>query len=198
MYPKAVQEAINQIAKLPGLGRKSAERLALHLVRAPEPEVRVLAKSLARLKQEVCTCSQCFNLSDSDPCSICADPARDPGLLCVVESPADLAAMEAAGSFKGRYFVLAGPLSPLEGMGPEQLRLDRLLARARQNQVQEVIIATNPTTEGEATANLLAQALENTSLLVSRLGYGMPVGGDLKYMDGQTLARSLESRRKVD
>lgn len=198
MYPSAVQDLIASLGRLPGVGRKTAERLALHLVRAPAEEARGLARALARVKQEVRACSLCRNLADRDPCAICSDPQRDRGLVCVVESPADLAAMESAGAFKGLYHVLSGALDPLEGVGPGGVGLERLLERVRRDRVREVIIACNPTTEGEATADLIARALEPGGAVVTRLGYGIPVGGDLKYMDGLTLSRSLESRRKVD
>ena len=198
MYPRAVEALIASLCRLPGVGRKTAERLALHLVRAPAEEARGLAAALTAVKQQVRACSLCRNLADRDPCSICADPSRDRSLLCVVESPADLAALEAAGSFKGHYFVLAGALSPLDGVGPDNLHLDELLKRVKQGGVREVIIATNPTVEGEATADLLAHSLESDGVSITRLGYGMPVGGDLKYMDGLTLARSLASRKKVE
>ena len=186
------------LARLPGVGAKTAERLALHLVRAPAEEVRALARAIARVKDEVTTCSVCFNLAESDPCPICADPARDNGVLAVVETPADLMALEAAGSFRGRYHVLAGALSPLDGVGPDHLRLKELKARVAGGRVREVIVATNPTVEGEATADLVARALGPSGVLVTRLGYGMPVGGDLKYMDGLTLSRSLASRRRLE
>jgi recombination protein RecR len=151
-----------------------------------------------RLKEEVASCARCRNLSDKDPCSICSDPRRDSACLCVVETPADLAAMESAGTYQGLYYVLAGPMAPMRGIGPDQLRLGGLLKRIKDGQVKEVIIATNPTTEGEATADLLCRELSGSGVNLSRLGYGMPVGGDLKYMDGLTLKRSLESRRKMD
>jgi recombination protein RecR len=144
------------------------------------------------------TCSLCYNLTERDPCPICADPARERSLLCVVETPADLAALEAAGSFKGLYHVLNGALAPLDGVGPDDLRLGQLLARLQKGGVSEVIIATNPNVEGEATADLLAKSLAHSGVAITRLGYGVPVGGDLKYMDGLTLSRSLESRRKLD
>jgi len=198
VYPRAVQTLIKELSRLPGVGRKSAERLALHMVRAPAPQIRDLARAIDRVKQEVCTCSVCYNLADRDPCPICADPAREAGLLCVVETPADLAALEEAGAFKGLYHVLAGALAPLEGVGPESLRIKELLDRVAKGSVREVIIATNPTAEGEATADLVARNLAPTGILVTRLGYGVPVGADLKYMDGRTLSRSLESRRKLD
>jgi len=183
------------LCRLPGVGRKTAERLALHLARARPEEARALAAAVARVGAEVNTCARCRNLADRDPCVICADPARDSGLLCVVESPADLAAMEAAGAYRGLYFVLSGALAPLDGVGPGQLGLDALTRRAAEG-VRELIIATNSTVEGEATADLVAQSLARPGLLISRLGYGMPVGGDLKYIDGLTIARALESRRR--
>lgn len=198
MYPRGLQALMAALGRLPGIGPKSAERLALHLVRAPAEEVRALARAIARVKEEVATCSVCFNLAESDPCPICADPTRDDGLLAVVETPADLMALEAAKSFRGRYHVLAGSLSPLDGVGPEHLRLRELVSRVRALAVREVIIATNPTVEGEATADLVARALAGSGALVTRLGYGVPVGGDLKYMDGLTLSRSLASRRKLE
>lgn len=198
MYPRGLQALIAALGRLPGIGPKSAERLALHLVRAPAEEVRALTRAIARVKEEVATCLVCFNLAESDPCPICADPTRDDGLLAVVETPADLMALEAAKSFRGRYHVLAGSLSPLDGVGPEHLRLRELVSRVLALAVREVIIATNPTVEGEATADLVARALAGSGALVTRLGYGVPVGGDLKYMDGLTLSRSLASRRKLE
>lgn len=197
MYPPAVRNLIAALSRLPGVGVKTAERLALHLVRAPAGEVQALARAVAGVGA-VKTCSVCRNLTERDPCPICADPARDRFLLCVVESPADLAALEAAGSYKGLYHVLAGALDPLEGVGPEELVLGPLLARIKKGGVREVIIATNPTVEGEATADLLAKSLAASGAAITRLGYGVPVGGDLKYMDGLTLSRSLESRRRLD
>jgi len=197
MYPQAVRALIAALSRLPGVGAKTAERLALHLVRSPAGEVQTLARAVAGV-DAVKTCSVCHNLTERDPCPICADPGRDHALLCVVETPADLAALEAAGSYKGLYHVLAGALDPLEGVGPEELRLGPLLARVKKGGVREVIIASNPTVEGEATADLLAKALAGAGAALTRLGYGVPVGGDLKYMDGLTLSRSLESRRRLD
>ena len=198
MYPKSLANLIHALGRLPGIGPKTAERLALHLLRAPAEEVRSLARSLARLKDEVRACSVCFNLAESDPCPICADPGRDASQIMVVETPADLAALEAAGSYRGRYHVLAGALAPLEGVGPQHLRLAELVARVRQGDVREVILATNPTVEGEATADLVARSLAKCGAPVSRLGYGVPVGADLKYMDPITLGRSLASRRRLE
>jgi len=198
VYPRAVEALIASLSRLPGVGRKTAERLALHLVRAPAEEARALVAALTAVRQQVRACSLCRNLADRDPCAICADPGRDDSLLCVVESSADLAALEAAGAYKGRYFVLAGALAPLEGVGPDNLHLDELVKRVRQGGVKEVIVATNPTVEGEATADLIVRTLEPSQARLTRLGYGVPVGGDLKYMDGLTLARSLASRQKLD
>ncbi len=195
MYPRALANLQAALEKLPGIGRKGAERLALHLVRAPEEQVRALARALARLRDEVRLCSLCRNLADRDPCPICGDPGRERGQLCLVESPADLEALEAAGAYRGLYFVLAGVLAPLQGMGPRQLNLDELWRRLELGPVAEVIIATSATVEGEATASLLAQGLAGKNLAVTRLGYGLPVGGDLKYMDGLTLSRALAARR---
>ncbi len=196
MYPKAVNSLITALSRLPGIGPKTAERLALFLVRAPAGEVQALARAVAGVGA-VKSCGVCFNLTEQDPCPICADPGRDAASICVVETPADLAALEAAGSYRGRYHVLSGALAPLDGVGPDELRLGELVRRVRQGGVREVIIATNPTVEGEATADLVARALAGCGAMVTRLGYGMPVGGDLKYMDGLTLSRSLEARRKL-
>ncbi len=198
LYPKALQELIAALSRLPGIGRKTAERLSLHLVRAPESEARRLSQALARLRDQVRTCQVCRNLADSDPCPICSDPARDSATLCVVETPADLSALEAAGTYQGRYFVLAGALDPLEGVGPGELNLQDLVGRVKDGGVTEVIIATNPTVEGEATADLVRRSLQPSGVTITRLGYGMPVGGDLKYMDGVTLGRSLEARKKME
>ncbi|MBU4563585.1 MAG: recombination mediator RecR [Desulfarculus sp.] len=196
MYPKAVENLMAALSRLPGIGSKTAERLALFLVRAPAAEVQALARAVAGVGA-VKSCGVCFNLTERDPCPICADPGRDAASICVVETPADLTAMEAAGAYKGRYHVLSGALSPLDGVGPEALRLRELVRRVKQGGVREVIIATNPTVEGEATADLVARSLEGCAAAITRLGYGMPVGGDLKYMDGLTLSRSLASRSKL-
>lgn len=195
MYPKAVDNLMAAFCCLPGIGSKTAERLALFLVRAPVGEVQALARAVAGVGG-VKSCGVCFNLTERDPCPICANPNRDAATICVVETPADLTALEAAGSYGGRYHVLSGALAPLDGVGPEDLRLRELVHRVRQGGVKEVIIATNPTVEGEATADLVARSLDGCGAAVTRLGYGMPVGGDLKYMDGLTLSRSLEARKK--
>lgn len=198
MYPKGLSALIAALGRLPGIGPKSAERLALHLLRLPAAEVRGLAQAMLRVKEEVRACGICGNLAESDPCPICADPARDPAQIMVVETPADLTALETAHSFRGRYHVLAGALNPLEGIGPRELRLAELVARVKAGGVAEVIIATNPTVEGEATADLVAKSLAACAVNVTRLGYGVPVGADLKYMDPVTLGRSLAGRRRLE
>jgi len=197
-YPKALQALIAELARLPGLGPKSAERLALYLVQGPTERMQALARALEQVAGGVRACSLCRGLADRDPCPICDDPRRDPRLLCVVEGPAELNAMEAAGGYRGRYYVLGGALSPAQGVGPQQLELEGLVRRVRSGGVREVILATNPTSEGEATAHLLAEVLAPLGVRVTRLGYGLPVGADLKYVDGLTLSRALESRRRLD
>jgi len=196
-YPQAVERLIAAFGRLPGVGRKTAERYALHLLRGPSRQARELAAALGAVSL-VTTCSTCRNLTESDPCPICADPHRDPSTICVVETPADLSAMESAGTYRGRYHVLAGGLDPLEGVGPEETKVAELAARVAGGGVREVIVATSPTVEGEATADMVARALSRHGVPVTRLGYGVPVGADLKYMDELTLSRSLESRRKME
>lgn len=192
----AIDRLVANLKRLPGIGEKSASRLAFFLLGAPDSLVADLADSLARLKRETVMCSECFDLGDRSPCSICADDRRDDSLLCVVEEPADLAAIEKSGSFKGRYHVLGGALSPLDGMGPEELRIAELERRVRSGRIREVILATNPNAEGDATAHYIGDRLRPTGVLVSRIAYGMPLGGDLEYADHVTVGRSLENRRK--
>jgi recombination protein RecR len=198
MYPRALVALMAALTRLPGIGEKGAERLALHLARAPKDEARQLARAVARLPEEVTVCAWCRNLAEHDPCPLCADPARRRDLLCLVQSPADLTALEASGAYQGLYYVLAGALDPLKGLGPKQLHLEELAARIRQGGVTEVILGLSPTVEGEATGHLLAQSLAGMGLKVTRLGWGVPVGADLRYLDGLTLARSLEARRPLD
>lgn len=191
----AIDRLIASLKRLPGIGDKSASRLAFFLLGAPDSLVADLADALARLKQETVMCEHCFNLGDRSPCPICADDRRDPSLVCVVEEPADLAAVEKSGRFRGRYHVLGGTLSPLDGMGPNELRIAELEKRVRGGGVREVILATNPNAEGDATAHFIADRLSPTGVLVSRIAYGMPLGGDLEYADHVTVGRSLENRR---
>ncbi len=187
-----------ELAKLPGIGRKTAQRLAFHLLKEPKEVALRLAEAIARVRSDVQTCGSCGNLSDTDPCAICADPRRDATLLCVVEEPGDLTAIERAGHFRGRYHVLGGRLSPLEGVGPEALQIDRLKARVSNGAgVREVIVATNPSMEGEVTATYLQQVLRATGVRVTRIARGLPVGGDLEYADGVTIAQALQARREM-
>ena len=190
-----IERLIRALKRLPGIGDKSAARLTYFLLAAPEEVAAELGSALVRLRQEVVLCEHCFNLTQRSPCSVCADPARSVGEICVVEEPADVASIESAGSFRGRYHVLGGTLSPLEGAGPEALRIAPLLERVPQESVTEVILATNPNPEGEATALYLARQLAPLGVRVTRIGYGLPMGGDLEYTDALTVRKSLEARR---
>ena len=192
----AIDRLIDSLKRLPGVGDKSASRLAFFLLGAPDTLVADLADALTRLKRETVMCEVCFNLGDRTPCPICADDRRDESLVCVVEEPADLAAIEKSGSFRGRYHVLGGTLSPLDGMGPGELRIAELERRVRAGGIREVILATNPNAEGDATAHYIGDRLQPLGTLVSRIAYGMPLGGDLEYADHVTIGRSLENRRK--
>lgn len=187
-----------ELAKLPGIGRKTAQRLTFHLLKEPPEVAGRLAEAIRRVRDQVQACGTCGNLSDTDPCAICADPRRDAAVLCVVEEPGDLSAIERAGQFRGRYHVLGGRLSPLDGVGPEALQIDRLLARVSNGAgVREVIVATNPSMEGEVTATYLQQVLRATGVKVTRIARGLPVGGDLEYADGVTIAQALAARREM-
>ena len=187
-----------ELAKLPGIGRKTAQRLTFHLLKEPPEVAGRLAEAIRRVREQVLACGTCGNLSDTDPCAICADPRRDATQLCVVEEPGDLTAIERAGQFRGRYHVLGGRLSPLDGMGPEALQIDRLLARVSNGAgVREVIVATNPSMEGEVTATYLQQVLRSSGVKVTRIARGLPVGGDLEYADGVTIAQALAARREM-
>ncbi len=187
-----------ELAQLPGIGRKTAQRLTFHLLKEPPEVAGRLADAIRRVREQVQACGTCGNLSDTDPCAICADPRRDATLLCVVEESGDLTAIERAGQFRGRYHVLGGRLSPLEGMGPEALQIDQLLARVSNGAgVREVIVATNPSMEGEVTATYVQQLLRATGVKVTRIARGLPVGGDLEYADGVTIAQALAARREM-
>ena len=187
-----------ELAKLPGIGRKTAQRLTFHLLKEPPEVAGRLAEAIRRVREQVLACSTCGNLSDTDPCAICADPRRDATQLCVVEEPGDLTAIERAGQFRGRYHVLGGRLSPLDGVGPEALQIDRLVARVSNGAgVREVIVATNPSMEGEVTATYLQQVLRATGVKVTRIARGLPVGGDLEYADGVTIAQAFQARREM-
>ena len=193
-----IDRVIAALKRLPGIGEKSATRLAFHLLSAAEAQVQELAESIVRLKKEIVLCEECFDLTDASPCSVCRDDRRDAAVVCVVEEPADLAAIEQTGSFRGRYHVLGGALAPIDGVGPEDLRIADLEARVRRGGVREVILATNPNSEGEATAHYVGDRLRDAEVRVTRIAYGMPMGGDLEYADRVTVERSLQNRSDLD
>jgi recombination protein RecR len=196
-YPKSLRRLIAQLAKLPGVGEKTATRLALHMLKMPPQSVRELGEAIVAIPEAVIRCSRCFNIADEDPCQICTDPARRDDLVCVVESPTDLAPIEKSGEYKGRYHVLGGAISPIDGVMPEDLRVGELLERLSQGGVAEVILATNLTAEGEATATYLAGVIKTRNIRVTRIAYGMPVGSDLEYTDEITVGRAIKGRRDV-
>jgi recombination protein RecR len=196
-YAAPVQDLIDELGRLPGVGPKSAQRIAFHLLKLPTEDALRLARSITEAKERVSFCTRCFNIAEGDECGICGDPRRDGHLLCVVEEPRDLVAVERTGEFRGRYHVLQGAISPIEGIGPDRLRIQELLARLEPEGVTEVILCTNPNIEGEATAMYLARLLTPLGLKVTRIASGLPVGGDLEYADELTLGRALEGRRDV-
>lgn len=196
-YAKPLAQLIEELQKLPGIGPKSAQRLAFHLLKQPESDVKRLAKSLLDAKEQIRLCSVCSNLSVQDPCELCAHPARDDSIVCVVAEPKDLVAVERTKEFKGRYHVLQGLISPLDGVGPEQLKIKELLARLGTGMVQEVILAINPSIEGEVTSMYLGKLLKPLGAKVTRIAFGLPVGGDLEYADELTLVKAFEGRREV-
>jgi recombination protein RecR len=192
-----VARLIEEFHKLPGIGPKSAQRLTYHLLRAPAEEARALAQAILEVKEKIVLCSVCQNITDSDPCAICSNSERDHGAICVVEEPLDILALERAGAYKGLYHVLHGVISPMDGVGPEDLKVQELLSRLRSGDVREVIMATNPNLEGEATAMYIARLISPLGVKVTRLARGLPVGADLEYADNVTLARALEGRQEV-
>ena len=194
---KPLNSVYDQFRRLPGVGNKSALRLAYHIIDMPEEEVRRLAETLLQAKREIRFCKECFNLTDSDVCEICADTGRDHSMICVVEQPQDAMAMERSHGYTGVYHVLHGCLSPLDGIGPENLRIKELLFRLEKEDVKEVSLATNSNVEGEATASYLAQLLRHQPVMVSRIARGLPMGGDLEYADEVTLAKALENRTPI-
>ena len=197
MYEGAIQDLIDELGRLPGIGPKSAQRLAFHLLQAEATDVQRLAAALTRVKDQVRFCSVCFNVAESERCRICRDPRRSEESICVVEEPKDVVAIEKTGEFRGRYHVLGGAINPLEGVGPDSLRIRELMARLASGEVKELILATDPNTEGEATATYLALIVKPMGLTVTRLASGLPVGGDLEYADEVTLGRAFEGRRAV-
>ncbi len=196
-YAPSVAQLIEELAKLPGVGLKTAQRLAMHLVKRPEAEVEALARALLLARRKVMHCASCQNLTDEDPCEICADSSRDVSRICVVSDPADVVAMERMREYRGLYHVLHGLISPMDGIGPDELHIRELLNRIREGEVEEVILATDPTIEGEATAMYLARLLSPLGIDITRIARGLPEGGDLEYADEATLARALEGRRPI-
>jgi recombination protein RecR len=198
MYEGPVQDLIDELGRLPGVGPKSAQRIAFHLLAAEAPDVERLAATLLRVKNEVKFCTVCGNVAEADVCRICSDVRRDLSIICVVEEPKDVVAIERTREFRGRYHILGGAISPIDGIGPDDLRIRELLARLRDGEVTELILATDPNLEGEATATYLARLLKPMGLIITRLASGLPVGGDLEYADEVTLGRAFSGRRRMD
>jgi recombination protein RecR len=197
VFEGPIQDLVDELSRLPGIGPKSAQRLAFYMVKAPAQDAKRLAEAILAAKERVRFCRECFSVSEGELCRICRDPGRDPSLICVVEESKDQAAVEKAGVIRGRYHVLGGAISPLEGIGPDDLRVQELLDRVSRNGVQEVILATNPNLEGNATAMYVAGLLKPLGITVTRLASGLPVGGDLEYADEVTLGQALEGRREM-
>ena len=196
-YPLSILNLIKSLAKLPGVGEKTAERLAMHILRCPLKEAEQLAANILDMRQKVKVCSLCFALSETETCHICSDPSRNASLMCVVEQPADMVAIEKSGSFKGIYHILSGVLSPMNGIGPDNIRIRELIERTREGSIKEIIIATGTNVEGESTASYIAQCIEKYPVKITRIASGVPIGGDLKYVDQVTLRRAMETRHAV-
>lgn len=196
-YAKPLGKLINELSRLPGIGGKTAQRLAFHILSMEEKEARGLAEAIIDAKTNMKYCSVCGNLTDTDPCAICEDPSRDHSVICVVETPKDVVAMERIKEFTGLYHVLHGAISPMEGIGPEDINLKQLIVRLQQEDVNEIILATNPNIEGEATAMYIARLIKPSGIKVSRIAHGIPVGGDLEYADEVTLLKAVEGRREL-
>ncbi|WKZ81962.1 MAG: recombination mediator RecR [Acidimicrobiia bacterium] len=197
MFEAPIQRLVDELARLPGIGQKSAQRLAFHLLHVEHEDARRLAEAITMMREQVRLCVRCFNVTDSEECSICRDLRRDPTLVCVVERPQDIVVVERTQEFRGRYHVLGGAISPIEGIGPDRLRMRELVARVEAEGISEVIAATNPTVEGDTTALYLARILKPIGVKVTRLASGLPVGGDLDYADEITLGRALTGRREL-
>ena len=196
-YAKPLARLIGELARPPGIGNKSAQRLASHILSLPEAEALALSEAIAEAKAGMRYCSVCGNLTDLDPCRVCADPSRDGGTVCVVESPRDVSEMERIKEYRGQYHVLHGAISPMDGIGPEEINLKSLIIRLQENDVREVILATNPNIEGEATAMYIARLVKPSGIKVTRIAHGIPVGGDLEYTDEVTLSMAMEGRREL-
>ncbi|HVL99394.1 MAG TPA: recombination mediator RecR [Egibacteraceae bacterium] len=197
MYEGPIQDLIEELGRLPGVGPKSAQRLAFHLLTVDRADADRLARAIVAVKDKVRFCSRCFNVSEAEQCRICRDARRDPTVVCVVEEPRDVIAIEKTAEFRGRYHVLGGAISPIDGIGPDQLHIKALVARLGEEDITEVVLATNPNIEGEATASYLARLLKQMGVRVSRIASGLPVGGDLEYADEVTLSRAFAGRRDV-
>ena len=197
LHAKPIDQLIEALTKLPGIGRKTAARLTFHILRSSLSEAQALARAILDVKEKIRLCSTCFNLTDEDSCRVCQDEHRSKEILCVVEGPNDLIAIENTGAFKGRYHVLHGALSPLEGVGPENIKVKELMERLHREKVAEVILATNPTVEGGATALYLTDLIRPLGIRVTRIAYGIPMGGEIEYSDGMTLSKALEGRREI-
>jgi recombination protein RecR len=196
-YPRSIRNLIKSFSRLPGVGEKTAERLVMHLLRAPRQEVEELARNVHELREKVRLCSRCFSLSDAELCHLCSDPGRNAKQICVVEQPADMVSIEKSGAFAGLYHVLSGVLSPMDGIGPDDIRIRELLRRVDSEKVEEVILATGTSVEGEATASFLRDQLARFQVRVTRIASGVPIGGDLKYVDQVTIKRAMDFRRSV-
>ncbi|WP_101773766.1 recombination mediator RecR [Peptostreptococcus faecalis] len=195
-YSEPIDRLINEFSKLPGVGRKTAQRLAFHVINMNPADVEGLAKALVDVKKEIKYCKVCCNISDSEICSVCSNPNRDASIICVVEDPRDVAAMERTKDYKGKYHVLNGVIAPMDGVGPEMLNIKELLSRLGDG-VSEIIMATNPTIEGEATAMYISRLVKPMGIKVTRIAHGLPVGGDLEYADDVTISKALEGRREI-
>lgn len=196
-YPSSILKLIKSLSRLPGIGEKTAERLAMHILRAPRKEAEQLSSSIVEVKDKIRLCSICFGLSDTDTCNICSDLTRNSSILCVVEQPSDMVAIEKSGSFSGLYHILEGVLSPMDGIGPDNIRIKELISRISQGEIKEVVLATSTNVEGEATAAYIAERIENYRIKVTRIASGVPIGGDLKYVDQVTLKKAMETRHAV-
>lgn len=197
MYSKSLESLILELSKLPGIGHKTAQRLAFHLIKQPDGEAKKLAESIIQAKDTMHFCKVCFNITDTDICKFCRDPQRDDSVICVVEESKDIIPIEKTGQFKGRYHVLQGAISPIDGIGPEELRIKELLERFKDDKVKELVLATNPNIEGEATALYIAKLVKPLGIKATRIASGLPVGGDLEFADEVTLAKALEGRKEL-
>ena len=197
VYTGPITRLIEEFSKLPGVGRKTAQRLAFHVINMNDNDVEALSKAIIEAKREIKYCSVCCNITDTDPCSMCSNKNRDPGVICVVEDPRDVAAMERTREFKGQYHVLHGVISPMDGIGPDMIKIKELIQRLGTQDVREIIMATNTTIEGEATAMYIARLLKPMGIKVTRIAHGLPVGGDLEYADEVTISKALEGRREI-